>query len=85
MTSPGTLYPLPPLSLTLAGLFFDKGFLQNSQLVRAPYVSMPSYVGTKLGSDLHIKKIIRASTASQLSTKLYSRIARHRQSANQEA
>ena len=43
------------------GCFFGKGFLQNIQLVRAPSVSMRSYVGTKLVLDFRIKKIIRAS------------------------
>ena len=41
--------------------FFGKGFLQNIQLVRAPSVSMRSYVATKLVLDFRIKKIIRAS------------------------
>ena len=65
--------------------FFGKGFLQNIQLERAPSVSMRNYVGTKLVSDLHIKKIIRASILQRLCTKLYFRIARHQQSADQEA
>ena len=65
--------------------FFGKGFLQNIQLERAPSVSMRKYVGTKLVSDLHIKKIIRASILQRLGTKLYSRIATHQQSADQEA
>ena len=65
--------------------FFGKGFLKNIQLVRAPSVSMRSYVGTKLVSDLHIKKIIRASIQQRLGTKPYSRIAIDQQSADQEA
>ena len=65
--------------------FFGKGFLQNIQLGRALSVSMRKYVGTKLVSDLHIKNIIRASILQRLSTKLYSRIATHQQSADQEA
>ena len=63
--------------------FFGKGFLQNIQLERAPSVSMRKYVGTKLVSDLHIKKIIGASILQRLGTKLYSRIATHQQSADQ--
>ena len=65
--------------------FFGKGFLQNIQLERALFVSMRNYVGTKFVSDLQIKKIIRASILQRLGTKLYSRIARHQQSADQEA
>ena len=56
--------PVTPEVLVLQrdwDVFFGKGFLQNIQLVRAPSVSMRSYVGTKLVLDFRIKKIIRAS------------------------
>ena len=46
----------------------------------APSIFMLSYVGTKLVSDLCVKKVISALTA--LITKLYSKIAKHEQSAD---
>ena len=53
-------------------MFFWQG-LSTKRPTSAPSTSMRSYVGTKLLSDLCIKKVI--AHQRRLSTKLYSRIA----------
>ena len=63
--------------------FFGKGFLQN---IRAPSVSMRSYVGRGYQTRVRLSYQKRLYACLQrLSTKLYSRIAQHQQHADQEA
>ena len=49
-----------------AGMFFGQGLSTKHPTTACAFsVSTRSYVGSKLVSDLYIKKITRASTASQ--------------------